>query len=79
MAVFGHGSGLVTELPTLAVLMAHFGHYIAKFDGEPSELPPGGSSNGTTLNVVELQTLAVLMALFGQVIYWSANCKPWQF
>ena len=44
MALFGHGSGLVTELPTLAVLMAHFGHYIANFDGVPSELPPGGSS-----------------------------------
>ena len=63
MALFGHSSGLVTELPTLAVLMAHFGHYIAKFDGEPSELPPGGSSNGTLFSVVELQTLAVLMAL----------------
>ena len=46
MALFGHGSGLVTELPTLAVLMAHFGHYIANFDGVPSELPPGGSSDG---------------------------------
>ena len=65
MALFGHSSSLVTELPTLAVLMAHFGHYIAKFDGVPSELPPGGSSDGTLLTVVELQTLAVLMALFG--------------
>ena len=64
MALFSHGSGLVTELPTLAVLMAHFGHYIANFDGLPSELPPGGSSDGTFLTVIELQTLAVLMALF---------------
>ena len=79
MAVFGHGSGLVTELPTLAVLMAHFGHYIANFDGVPSELPPGGSSDGTFLTVVELQTLAVLMALFSHAISWSPNCQPWQF
>ena len=79
MALFGHSSGLVTELPTLAVLMAPFSHYIANFDGVPSELPPGGSSDGTLLTVVELQTLAVLMALFSQVISWSANCQPWQF
>ena len=79
MALFGHGSGLVTELPTLEVLMAHFGHYIANFDGVPSELPPGGSSDGTLLTVIEPQTLAVLMALFSQVISWSANCQPWQF
>ena len=79
MALFGHSSSLVTELPTLAVLMAHFGHYIADFDGVPSELPPGGSSDGTFLTVVELQTLAVLMALFSQAISWSANCQPWQF
>ena len=79
MALFGHGSGLVTELPTLAVLMAHFGHYIANFDGVPSELPPGGSSDGTFLTVVELQTLAVLMALFSHAISWSPNCQPWQF
>ena len=79
MALFGHGSGLVTELPTLAVLMAHFGHYVANFDGVPSELPPGGSSSGTLLTVVELQTLAVLMALFSHAISWSVNCQPWQF
>ena len=79
MALFGHISGLVTELPTLAVLMTHFGHYIAKFDGVPSELPPGGSSNGTLLTVVVMQTLAVLMALFSHAISWSANCQPWQF
>ena len=79
MALFGHSSGLVTELPTLAVLMAHFGHYIANFDGVPSELPPGGSSDGTFLTIVELQTLAVLMALFSHAISWSANCQPWQF
>ena len=36
MALFGPGSGLVKDLPTLAVLMAHLGHYIAKFDGVPS-------------------------------------------
>ena len=59
--------------------MADFGHYIANFDGVPSELPPGGSSDGTFLTVVELQTLAVLMALFSQAISWSANCQPWQF
>ena len=74
MALFGHGSGLVTELLTLAVLMAHFGHYIANFDGVPSELSPGGSSDGTLLTVVELQTFAVLMALFSHAISWSANC-----
>ena len=51
MALFGHGSGLVTELPTLAVLMVHFGHYIANFDGVPSELPPSGSSDGTLLTL----------------------------
>ena len=79
MALFAHGSDLVTELPTLAVLMAHFGLYIANFDGVPSELPPCGSSDGTFLTVVELQTLAVLMALFSQAISWSVNCQPWQF
>ena len=44
MAVFGHGSGLVTELLTLAVLMAHFGHYKTNFDGVPSELALNGCS-----------------------------------
>ena len=53
-ALFGHGSGFVTELLTLGVLMAHFGHYITNFDGVPTELPPGGSSDCTLLTVVEL-------------------------
>ena len=42
---------LVSKLPTLAVLMAHFGHYIANFDGVPSELPLGGTKKSNKLGL----------------------------
>ena len=43
--------------------MAHSSLYINKYDGVPSELPSGGSYNGTLFNIIELQTLAFLVAL----------------
>ena len=54
MALFGPSTGLVNNLQTLTVLMAHFSHYIAKFDGVPSELPSGISSDGILLTLAAL-------------------------